>query len=513
MIGLWVTRPHRRVSDPLQVAIWDWETPYQISVSEADSLGKLGIREVFVRAGTFSSDGQNIVLVIPQKYSEGSNRLPVHLVFNADGGVIRHFEDYDLNRISNQISTRLFNQVQVAERNGVHVVGIQLDFDIATRLLSKYAQLVQRIRQSNPLFARNSKLTISITGLMSWLGTSGVAKLSNEVDFMVPQAYEGYTSKTSSDMRPIFDGDDLKRRLRLAEDLNCPYWIGIPSYGHALLFNDHDELVATYRGLDPHEALRHPSFKLIEAYPTNSSGKPAANLSEWSGEEIIKLKAIRPAANGEGLGYTLAYNVPTPELTERARSIVEENRGGNCRGVIIYRMPRAESSLTVPLESLLAKQNKQPCEPKLDVKIHATRDRFEAIESHQSQAPNDVYLEVVNSGNGSSFVSPDAVDISLKFDQIGFGDVRLRAFDRASFSRATGPKSEAETTPDRANTIHLFKAFTYPGQKLLCGPIRLLNSGKVRVTIRVRIRHQSGFSYLETTLPEAPIRSGTGGLP
>ncbi len=508
----WI-RIRRKPVGPMKTAIWYWQTPYTLSDRDLDELKQLDVKQVFVRAGTFSSDGQNLVLIIPQTYGKGSNRLPIHLVFNADGGVIRHFEDYDLNRIANQISTRLVTQIEMARKAGVKVIGVQMDFDIPTRLLPKYADLIRLVRASNPQFSSRKDFYFSLTGLMSWLGTRGVETLSNEVDFMVPQAYEGETGMSPDKVRPVFDPDDLRRRLPNAERLNCPYWIGIPSYGHAFLFDDHDHLVATYRGLEAQDALRHPAFRLVEAFASNAQGKPAQNRDDWMGEEILKFKAIRSAANGEGLGYTLAYSLPSPFLTNLARRIVDEQRGANCQGVIVYRMSEVGSSFTVPLNSILRAKRGEESEPKFEIRVTSSSDSLETVESARQDIPIDLYVEATNVGTGSSFVSPDAVDICLQLDRAGVSDIRLRDFDRVEYDTGPDVKRQVLSPPRKANILHLFKGFTYPGEKIYCGPIRLLNSGKVRVTINSRIRNQSGFSYQETHHPEALIRSGTGELP
>lgn len=506
-------RIRRHPIGSLKTAYWYWQSPFTLSQNELHDLDELGVKQIFVRAGTFSSDGQNLSLIIPQQYGEGAGQLPIHLVFNADGGVLRHFDDYDLARISDQIGSRIVGQVETAHKAGAKVIGVQLDFDIPTRLLPKYAELVHRIRQRYPQLKRQKGFYFSLSGLMSWLGTRGVEKLSSEVDFMVPQAYEGQTGTSPDTMRPVFDPKDTEQRLPKAERLNCPYWIGIPAYGHAFLFDDHNHLVATYRGLEAQDALRHPSFRLIAAYPSDAEGKPAKSKAEWIGEEILKLKAVQSAANGEGLGYTLAYSLPSPVVTQLAQDLVDQTRGANCQGVIIYRMPEVGSSFTVPLDSILRTRRHQTLEPKLDVKVTSSQDTLEAVESARKDIPIDLYVEATNIGSGSSFVSPDAVEITLQIDKPGVGDIRLRNFDRVEYGFGLKQEKEVNSQPERANILHLFKAFTYPGEKIYCGPIRLLNSGKVRVTIRSRIRNQSGFTYQETHHPEALIRNGTGELP
>jgi hypothetical protein len=509
LVVLFLTRPKHHTVGPFQTSFWYWQTPYTLSKDDQTSLNSIGVKQVFVRGGTFSSDGTNVVLLFPQKFTEGASTFPIHLVFNADAGVLHHFEDYNLGTITPQISERILRQVQQAQKQGAKVAGVQLDFDVSTRLLPKYADLVKRIRESNPLFRRHKDFQFSITGLMTWLGTSGVETLSSEVDFMVPQAYEGITGRSPDEMRPVFDPDDLKRRLPQAERLNCPYWIGIPAYGHALLYDENDRLVGTYRTLEAQDALRHPSFKLVDAFPSGADGKPSKG-KDWFGEEILKFKAIKPAASGYGLGFTLAYSLPSPKLLSLAKSLIEQSRGLSCLGVVIYRMPEAASSFTIPLTAIRQSLSGKDPVPEIKLELSSQPVAFEAIENATSTIPLDTYLEVTNVGTGNSFVSPDALDIRLEFDKPGFGEVRLRDFDGIKFCSNSSSTYEEPCEPKKASIIHLTKGFFYTGQKIYCGPVRLLNSGKVSVKINSRIRLQSGVSWQESPTREALISSGAG---
>lgn len=507
-VGIWAANRNRKPLSPLKTSFWYWQTPYELTPTDIASLKELNVKQMFVRGGTFSSDGENFVLRFPQSYGKGISQLPVHLVFNADGGVLRHFEDYDLEVIVPQISTRLLAQMDAAKKAGVEVIGVQFDFDIPTRLLPKYAELIHKVRESNPTFGKRKGFYFSLTGLMSWLGTSGIERLSNEVDFMVPQAYEGETGMSPDEMRPVFDPAYLQQQLPKAERLNCPYWIGIPAYGHAFLFNGKGQLTGTYRNLEAQDALRHPSFKLIDSYPSDRFGKRAATEKEWVGEQILKFKAIKPSPNGQGLGYTLAYSVPAPELVAKAKAVVEAHRGAGCQGVIIYRMPEPESSFTISLDSMRLMLEGKPVEPRFDVTVTRSKNPLEVIEGNLDKIPIDLYVEATNVGIGPTAVMPDALEITLKLSQPGVDQVRLRDFDSILYQRGSEGTS---ARPGNANILVLRKGFVAPGQKLIAGPIRLQSSGDLRVNIGVRIRTKSGLIATETQLPEVTLKGESGG--
>lgn len=497
--------PIRDKSKPLELGFWYWHSPLDISPEETTKLKAEGLNKLFVRAGTFSTDGGNAVLVIPQTYRRIPD-LETHLVFNFDAGFVRHFEEFDLDKLSNQASDRIKIQIDRAQKLGVKPTGIQLDLDCPTRLLPRYARFVKQIKAG-----LGKELKWSTTALMSWLGTAGVETLSKELDFIIPQAYEGETGRTVSKMRPVSDPDYLRSVILKAEKLKCPYYFGIPAYGHGFIFDDRDQLVDIYQSIGPAEAMRHPSFKLIEAYPSDRFGQPAKDRSSSVGEQIIKFKAIRPTATGRGLNYTLAYTIPTPDLLSQMKQVVQENAGPNCFGAIIYRFPEPKATLNLTLGGIHDVLDGKRPRPDLVVKDDRSVDNFEVIEKkgQASKSPVDIFLSIENTGNAATFVAPDAVQLILEFSKPGVGEVRLRDFDTSIVGALDQARKIAKSSSRNASAIQISKSYLAPGEKAYVGPIRLLESNTKISQIRWIIRDGNGFdSYSGTSLiPTEPTRT------
>lgn len=480
----------KRPSDqPFELGVWYWHSPLSLTVEEASNLKSRGIDRLFVRAGTFSNDGKNAKLVIPQTY-RGAPEVETHLVFNFDAGFVRHFEDFDLKLISKQIATQIDNQILRVQKLGIQPVGIQLDLDCPTRLLPLYAELVKIVRGAVP-----GKLQWSTTGLMSWLGTSGVETLSAELDFIVPQAYEGVTGRTLDEIRPVSDPEYLKSVLPKAEKLRCPYFIGVPAYGHGFLFDAKDRLVDIYQNIGPSEVMIHPSFKFQEAYPTNRLGTPAKGVEDSVGEQIITLKAIRPSPDGRGLDHTLAFTVPAPEVLQKAMAVVRENAGPKCRGMIIYRYPEPKSTLTLSSDGFLATVAGEKLEPRLEVSTDSIQDNFDLIEggTKAENAPTDFFITISNPSPVATFVSPDAVQLLIEFNRKGVEGVRLRDFEGVEFGNV-GANGEFHSSPKaQANAVRLTKSYLGSKQRASAGPIRLFESGAQIKQFRWIIRNANGF--------------------
>ncbi|WP_244061783.1 DUF3142 domain-containing protein, partial [Aeromonas caviae] len=83
-----------------------------------------------------------------------------------------------------QVLVRLYEGWRAA---GARVAGIQIDFDAATRQLDRYGNALQQLRRALPPGCK-----LSVTGLLDWAKTGGVAELNRlPVDELVIQTYQG----------------------------------------------------------------------------------------------------------------------------------------------------------------------------------------------------------------------------------------------------------------------------------------------------------------------------------
>ena len=75
------------------------------------------------------------------------------------------------------------------QKSDNHVIGLQVDFDAATRNLDSYAVFLQRLRQQLP-----PQYQLSVTGLLDWVNHNKpqtFARLAGSVDEVVLQTYQG----------------------------------------------------------------------------------------------------------------------------------------------------------------------------------------------------------------------------------------------------------------------------------------------------------------------------------
>lgn len=84
---------------------------------------------------------------------------------------------------------QLLADAQRWEANGTRLVGIQIDFDAATKGIGGYAEFLSDLRRRLP-----ARYRLSVTGLMDWSANGDpalLARLRGVVDEVVVQTYQG----------------------------------------------------------------------------------------------------------------------------------------------------------------------------------------------------------------------------------------------------------------------------------------------------------------------------------
>lgn len=504
-IGGW-WRERNRPLPPLEIALWYWHQPFHLEPSDAKALQAAGVRQLFVRAGTFRKEGLEAKLILPEKWAGRSEGLQIHLVFNLDYTLVEAFENLPLEGLARSLQTQIVQERGRAEQAGIPVVGIELDFDCPTRLLPRYADLLHRLRPA----LHSERSALSITALPTWFGNSAIEKVQAETDFTVPQYYEPQIPKTLNEFATVSRLALPERGLAQAGRRGASFYAGLPAYGHALIYDDKGKLLGTYRSMNALQAMSHPSFRLARAFPADKEGKPATPATAI-GEDIYDFVAIKPAPDGRGLGFHLVYDLPTPELLRQHLALVRAQRPRNCRGVILFRYPEPGELATLPLPTVLATLRGERPQPDLKVEFRVKPAPWELIETNRTAArpPQEVIVKVTNIGKADTSLATDAITLTLAFDRPGFSSIAPGQFDAVD-ARLQGDlnapfETALRSSPARANLLRCQKFHLAAGETAVFGPLRLPADGATQVQGEWTAKSPGNFTLLRGTLPATAL--------
>lgn len=432
-----------------EIAFWHWHSPFNLSAEQVADLKALKVSELFVRAATFSNDGEMLVPILAQRFEKTEEPFKVHLVYNMDAGALKHFELFEVKAMAKVVSDRFKQDSSRASNQGLNIQGLQLDFDVPTRLLPRYADLLREVKTT---LEKDQKL--SITSLPTWFTSKEFSKVVDQTDFYAPQFYDTEMPGKLTDTVPILDRRLLDRSLEAAAKLGKSYYAGISSFGRALLYDPVGNLQGTYMGLSPDQALRHPVFEL-----ENDSSNPV--------ERVLTFVAVKDGPSGQGKGWHLVFRIPKPSAIGEALSEIQQRGGSHCLGTAVFRVPEPDETMVLPLSAIIAQVQGDSVKPELKVSLSTSESPWERIETGQSSNEEKrIHLTVENVGIEPLNIGKDCLNVQLSFEPGSLIELVKGSFDKAIPTRDGLPSSLKS-----ANQMTITRLSLRAGEKASIGPI------------------------------------------
>jgi hypothetical protein len=392
---------HRPPSAPRELAFWYWHTPFRISNEDAMSLERMGTDRLFVLAATISNSESGPTAILNQEW-KGASRLPLSLTIPFDRGILVHFEDLDLANLATLVVDTFRHHRSAAEKAGNQVSGLQLDFDCPTRLLPRYASLLRMIRAELP---KESQL--SIAALATWLGATSFREVLKSLDFYCPQFYEGEMPSNIEEFKPVATIPNIEQGIGRAESLGRPYFVGLPAYGHALMFDGAGKLAGTLRGLAPSQAARRPNLRWARTDALDKAGA-VSSFEKGIGLDL----SVFESADGS----KAAFELPSARFVRTLAAAARRKAGASCLGVALFRFPEPGEELSVPVSALESALRGKKAPAELRAQWRARTSPWAAIESGEGRGSlvSELILEIENVGRGATRFEPSGVEISVE---------------------------------------------------------------------------------------------------
>jgi hypothetical protein len=335
-------QPRALSADEVPIVFWHWRTPAPEARDISNAVTKAKMRTLFIRAGQFDLRGDTAIQRIrPMSGSYPSASVEMHLVYNATSKLLREFEQVDPAVIAKSVEGTYREDLKRANKDRANVLGMQLDFDIPTRLLPRYADLLQALRADLP-----PDTQLSITGLPSWVASNDLHTVLRAVDFWIPQFYGSEIPATIDRKIPISSGSDVARHVARVRQLGHPFYAGISAYGYAILYGKDGSLLEVRANIDPQLATRDSDLELVEstAYPNSDEQRMVYRVR---GEHVFRGLTVRA-------GETLVFDLPNVNSLKAAARAVRENAGEQLLGICVFRLPSGFDKTNLSIDEVTA---------------------------------------------------------------------------------------------------------------------------------------------------------------
>ena len=182
-------------------------------------------------------------------------------MYNATRSFLKQFEEITDVDATSSILSAFDADVDRAKSDDARVIGLQLDFDVPTRLLPRYAAILKAIRGR-----LQDQIQLSITGLPTWLDSPALVETLAACDFwgaaVLRRTNTPATRRTNSDNNSEF----VFRSVSRTRDLGVAFYAGLAAYGYAIHYSRGGSLIGLRGDLDP-LLIVAGSFELTDQTP------------------------------------------------------------------------------------------------------------------------------------------------------------------------------------------------------------------------------------------------------
>jgi hypothetical protein len=461
------------------IAFWAWRNQSPTEKDVRAAIEATHARALFLRAGQIDYQDKKL-----RRIRAATGSLPtgidLHLVYNGTRSLLAQLETVSEDELASTIAVAFQQDINRAEQEHARIIGLQIDIDVPTRLLSSYEKTLRALRGH-----LNPGTQLSITGLPTWMQSSELQSTLAQVDFWVPQFYGAEIPERVDQIIPISSPENLNRFVDSAGALNKPFYAGLAAYSCALLYNIAGSLITLRGDVDPATIAADPNLELIDQRPFENSAKTG---SEWR-------FAYRARADGvtDGLathaGDLLVVDVPSTESLRASARLVRELAGDKLLGICVFRLPESDDSSTLNAEQVETALSDRDSTANIQV-------RFK-----RSVAGDRAWmLEIENTGTASA-VGGLRVDVNVDVGTIEAINPE-RGESAETIYHILTPDNTLALTPcslRRANTIRINAASLRPGQ-MLNTTVVFTTQPPLLLSVSVATQTDAGDRYIDHSL-------------
>jgi hypothetical protein len=418
-----------------------------------EAVRQTGANTLFLRAGQIDYREAKLSRIRCVTGSIPRN-IAVHLVYNGTRSFLKEFERISSADAVRAILSALAADLDRAEDDQAKVIGLQLDFDVPTRLLPNYTAILKNIRDQLP-----KELQLSITGLPTWLDSSGLGEPLSACDFWVPQCYGAQIPERLDQRIPITNPDFVARSVSRTRDMGVPFYAGLAAYGYAIHYSGEGLLIGIRGDFDPLLVVGSPDFEMTDQTPFSLNDSETGQKKAW--EWRCTLRARRDVlVDGTAIsaGEWLLLDRPTAAGLRACAKNVREHAGAPLLGICVFRIPSKGDSTTLTLPEIASALS--DAEPRFSLEARCRQPSGERLENKAG-----VVLELENNGSAASPAGGCALSILVR---VPAGSLESVLADRqVSVQPLFESGDEAVLCAlKRANAVRLSVGWWPPGAKL-----------------------------------------------
>lgn len=386
LVSSFNAEPRTWAAGEVPVAFWSWRIQSPSQADVVDTIEKTKATKVFMRAGQIDYRDAKLQRIRPLSgpFPQG---IQLHLVYNATRNLLDQLETVDPKTFATTVVNAYQEDFERAKNDNANVRGLQLDIDVPTRLLPQYEKTLLAVRAKVVAGTQ-----LSITGLPTWMESSKLDQVLQQVDFWIPQFYGSKIPERSDQLIPISSPQSLTHFVKRARQLDRPFYAGLSAYSVAILYGRSGALISLRGDMDTPGIASDPNLELIDRRQFEKA------TGEW--RYVFRAKAHGVIDDlAMHAGDLLVVQLPTSESLRTAARIVREQAGEKLLGICVFRLPAHDDPATLTADQVHAALTDREANAVVDVRIRREQTNYA--------------FELKNVGTASAILGTPQIDLTV----------------------------------------------------------------------------------------------------
>lgn len=477
-ISSYPRKPRAWAATEVPIAFWAWRNQTPGAADVRFAIDQTKAKAIFLRAGQIDLQEGKLRRIRPVVGTLPRD-IDLHLVYNATRGLLAQLDQVDEVSLAEAIGSAFRTDTERAASDHAHVVGLQLDLDMPTRLLGHYQKTLRVLRAG-----LKPGTQLSITGLPTWMSSSELPATLAEVDFWIPQLYGAEVPERSDQSIPISSSATVSAFVNQARALDKPFFAGLAAYSWTLLYNSNGSLISLRGDMDPQVIASNQNLDLMDQKPFESPATPGAVIaSEWRTVYRARTDAVVDDLVVHA-GDQLVVDVPSTESLRLSARAVRQLAGEKLLGLCVFRLPAFDDAATLNIEQVASALADRDSAARVEVRILADAE------------PTDWIIQVRNTGTANAIAGSVRIDL-----EAGPGTIESFSPHGPDSVEALCPPAGAPNligfescSPHRASVFRFQPRTLIAGETVSARLTMSLNSSRV-VPVSVEMRTDTGQSY------------------
>lgn len=452
------------VASEVPVAFWAWRNQAPSRFDIQNAIQKASARTLFLRAGQFDYQKGTLRRIRPAT-GELPRGIELHLVYNGTRSLLADLEKIQESTLATSIAEAYRLDSERADLDHAVVAGLQVDLDVPTRLLPRYARALRALRQR-----LKAGTQLSITGLPTWMTSPALSQVLAETDFWIPQCYGAVIPERMDQIVPISSPTSVANAVARAREFNHPFYAGLAAYNHVILYNSNGDLVSLRGDMDPAQISDAPNLELIERRSFDQGeeiGGSDSSMSEWRYVFRARTAGVTDDLAFKEGDFLVLDSPSTGSLQESAR-MVRELAGKKLLGICVFRLPGVDDAATLTIEQIAAALSEGGQVIKADINLAVLHETAAQRETRHGSRNPVLRLTAANTGTVNSILGAALiVDLSVPAGKAHVISVDgFRSVETLCGTSDRNSRSLPQPCSERLANILRFRAGTFaPGKR------------------------------------------------